>query len=131
MPAETRALTTSEQLRRIARRLLGQPDLHWVVLPPYELPGLAVIGGVLVQNLGRVPAHNVKIDLSFPRGAQDIMREVQVHSDDEYIVRGGGEGRSFTTLRLRTLRPGGTVVVYYSSHAPLQPVVRVSHYEAE
>lgn len=114
--------------RRAIRWVLGQPDLRCVVLPPYDIPGIAVVGGVVVENVGRGVARNVKIDMQFPPESANIMHHVQVVSDDPYILRGGGERHSFVTLRLREMHPGSTVVVYFSSHAVVMPQVKVSHF---
>ncbi|MDQ7029907.1 MAG: hypothetical protein Q9O62_09105 [Ardenticatenia bacterium] len=115
-------------LARAARWLFGQPDLQWMVLPPYDIPGIAVIGCVVVENVGRGVARNVKIELQFPPESAHIMHHVQVVSEDPYILRGGGERHSFMTLRLREMQPGNTVVVYFSSHEVVIPHVKVSHF---
>lgn len=129
MALSTRSLDIVERLKQIGRRLLGWPDLHWIVLPAYEIPGMAVVGGVVVQNLGRGVALNVKVELSFPIESNRLMHQVQVFSEDDYILRGGGEGQRFVTLRLRELQSENVVVVYYASHEPITPDVTVSHFQ--
>ncbi len=128
MSAQTDRSDIKALFQRAVRWILGQPDLRWIILPPYDIPGIAVVGGVLVENVGRGVARNVKIDMQFPHGSSNIMHHVQVVSDDPYILRGGGERHSFVTLRLREMHPGSTVVVYFSSHAVVVPEVRVSHF---
>ena len=129
MTTSSRSLDIVERLKRAGRRLLGWPDLHWLVLPAYEIPGMAVVDGVVVQNMGRGIARNVKIELSFPHESNRLMHQVQVFSQDDYILRGGGEGQRFVTLRLRELRPDNSVVVYFASHEPMTPEVTVSHFQ--
>ena len=57
------------------------------------------------------------------------IRHLQVVSDAEYILRGGGEEHSFATLRLRQIGPGQRVVIYFSGPTRIQPNVSVTHYE--
>ncbi len=111
-----------------SRRRAFEPKLVQAILPPYEIPELIVVGGVIVENRGHAPAHNVKIVLEFDNPVAKI-RHLQVAGDCEYIVRGGGDMESFATLRLRQLGPGKRVVVYYSGPDSAQPKVTVTHYE--
>jgi hypothetical protein len=105
------------------------PQLVQTVLPPYEVPELIVMGGVIVENRGRAPANNVKIVLEYDDAATERIRHLQVLSDAEYILRGGGEQQSFATLRLRQLGPGKRVVIYFSGPTRIQPRVTVTNYE--
>lgn len=113
--------------------LLGQhtprPELTYLILPPYEIPDLIVIGGVVVENRGTAPAHNVKIGLEFPDTDVTKIRHLRVVSDVEYILRGGGELQSFATLRVRRLAPGQRLVIYFSSPTRVLPRVTATHYE--
>lgn len=111
------------------QRNLLTPELTYSILPSYEIPDLIVIGGVVVENRGAAPAHNVKIALEFPDADTTKIRHLQVHSDVEYILRGGGELQSFATLRLRRLAAGQRVVIYFSSPSRVLPRVTATHYE--
>lgn len=111
------------------QRHLPAPDLKYIILPPYEVPDLIVIGGVIVENRGNAPAHNVKIVLEYDGAEANRIRHLQVMSDVEYIVRGGGEHQSFATLRARRLDPGKKLVIYFSGTSAVQPRVTVTHYE--
>lgn len=107
----------------------GTPELVHTVLPPYEVPELIVMGGVIVENRGQGPANNVKIVLEYENAATQKIRHLQVLTDAEYILRGGGEQQSFATLRLRQLGAGQRVVVYFSGPTRILPQVIVTHYE--
>lgn len=105
------------------------PQLVHTVLPPYEVPELIVMGGVVVENRGQAPANNVKIVLEYDNPETQKIRHLQVLTEAEYIVRGGGEQQSFATLRLRQLGAGQRVVVYFSGPTRILPRVTVTHYE--
>jgi hypothetical protein len=105
------------------------PNLSSWVLPPYEVPEIIVIGTVIVENRGNAPANNVKIVLEYEDAETSRIRHLQVESDAEYILRGGGERQSFATLRLRQLHAGQRVVIYFSGPNRIQPRVQVTHYE--
>ena len=114
--------------------ILGQrpklePQLVHTVLPPYEIPELIVVGCVVVENRGSASANNVKIVLEYEQTDSSRIRHLQVVSDAEYILRGGGEHESFATLRLRRLEAGKRVVVYFSGPNRVLPRVSVTHYE--
>ena len=106
-----------------------EPNLSFIVLPPYEIPDLIVIGGVVVENRGTAPAHNVKIVLEYNDSDAIKIHHLQVISDAQYILRGGGERHSFANLRVRRLDPGKKLVIYYSAPRPIQPRVVVTNYE--
>lgn len=105
------------------------PELTYLILPPYEIPDLIVMGGVVVENRGSAPAHNIKIVLEFESADTSKIRHLQVVSDVEYILRGGGELQSFATLRARRLAPGQRVVIYFSGPNRVLPRVTVTNYE--
>ncbi len=105
------------------------PNLVSTVLPPYEVPELIVMGGVIVENRGRAAAHNVKIVLEYEPGSADRIRHLQVFSEADYILRGGGEQESFANLRLRELGAGDHIFIYFSGPTRIQPRVTVTHYE--
>lgn len=106
-----------------------EPDLKYFVLPPYEIPDLIVTGGVVVENRGNAPANNVKIALEYDDADAIKIHHLQVVSDVEYILRGGGERQSFATLRVRRLDAGKRLVIYYSGPRAIQPRVVVTNYE--
>ncbi|MBI4785737.1 MAG: hypothetical protein HY782_01655 [Chloroflexi bacterium] len=110
------------------QNITAAPQLVHTLLPPYEVPELIVMGGVIVENRGRGPAKNVKIVLEYDDASADKIRHLQVVSEAEYILRGGGEQQSFATIRLRQLGPGQRVVVYFSGPTRIQPHVTVTHY---
>lgn len=103
-----------------------QPDLKCLILPPYEIPDLIVTGGVVIENRGAAPANNVKIVMEYESADSKRIRHLQVVSDVEYILLGGGEQQSFATLRLRQLGAGQRLVVYYSGPDKVQPRDRKS-----
>ncbi len=113
----------------LGQRHVSQPNLVHSILPPYEIPDLIVVGCVVVENRGDAPANNVKIILEYEQTDSSRIRHLQVISDDEYILRGGGEHESFATLRLRRLEAGKRVVIYFSGPNRVLPRVSVTHYE--
>ena len=106
-----------------------KPELVHIVLPPYEVPDLIVTGGVLVENRGRAAANNVKIVLEYDGAPTEKIRHLQVISDADYILLGGGEQHSFATIRVRQLSAGQRLVIYFSGPDRVQPRVKVTHYE--
>lgn len=111
------------------QRSVASPNLQFMLLPPYEVPDLIVMGGVVVENRGSAPAHNVKIVLEYTGADANRIRHLQIVSDVEYILRGGGEHQTFANLRVRRLDPGKKLIVYYSGTSAVQPRVTVTHYE--
>lgn len=107
----------------------AEPQLVHLVLPPYEIPELIVVSGVVVENRGTAPANNIKIVLEYENAETDKIRHLEVISDAEYILRGGGEHQSFATLRVRQLGAGQRVFIYFSGPTCIQPRVSVTHYE--
>ena len=105
---------------------MNAPD--FTLLPPYDIPGLITVSAVLVQNRTPQPLKNIRIHVEYDPEASRI-HHIQIISDDEYILRGGGETHSFATLRLRQMRAGGKVVVYFAASRPIQPVVAVTSWE--
>lgn len=115
--------------RALRDRVYGSPELTWILLPPYEVPGMAVVGSVLVENRGRTTAYNVKIELVYGVEGGRVIHHMEIVSDEEYLVRGGGDLHSFVTLRLREMRPGTRVVIYVASHDRIIPDVSVTFYQ--
>jgi hypothetical protein len=115
--------------RKLLNQVRGLPDLTWILLPPYEIPGMAVISSVMVENRGRGKALNVKIELSYGAENGHVIHHMEILSDDPYIVRGGGDRHSFVTVRLREMRPGSLVIIYFASHDLVTPNVSVTSYQ--
>lgn len=100
-------------------------SLHHMILPPYDIPGVIVVSGVLAENRTNKSVNNIRIHIEYdPTEAH--LHHIQIVSDDEYILRGGGEGNTFATVRLRQVRPGGRVVVYFAATKPIDPKVEVT-----
>jgi hypothetical protein len=125
----SRAPVPGGEVAPVSKKQVVAPRLVQTVLPPYEIPELIVMGGLIVENRGQGPANNIKIVLEYDDPVADKIRHFQVVTDAEYILRGGGEQQSFVTLRLRRLDGGQRVVLYYSGPTQVQPRVTVTHYE--
>jgi hypothetical protein len=123
-----------EALAPLARRLAWskpatESDLRYTILPPYEIPGIIVITGLLVENLGDEAARNVRIEVSYDGTAVAMIHHMQVMSDEDYILRGGGEQHAFATIRLRAMSPGSKVFIYMATSDTVEPEVKVSSFE--
>lgn len=103
---------------------------YFTLLPPYDIPGVIVVSGLLVENREKKPLRNIRIHIEYDPEASRI-HHIQITSDDEYILRGGGENTSFATIRLREMRAGGTVVVYFAASRPVKPVVSVTSWNGQ
>ncbi len=103
------------------------PRIVHTVLPPYEVPDLIAIGGVIVENRGRALAQNVIVTCKFPDGSIEKIRNLHIVSDAKYVLRDGGEEKSFLTLRIRRLVPGQNLIVYFSGSNRNQPQVNVTY----
>ena len=126
--------TIKKALSPLVRRLAwtkptAESDLCYTVLPPYEIPGIIVITGLLVENRGQEAAHNVRIDIDYGGTSVSMIHHMQVMSDEDYILRGGGEEYSFATIRLREMSPGNKVFVYMAASDTVTPEVKVSSFE--
>ena len=108
---------------------LEVPELVHFVLPPYEVPDLIVIGGVVIENHGRAPANNVKIALEYDDPNVKRIRHLQVEGDVEYILLSGGDLHSFATLRVKQFHVGQRMFIYFSGPDRVSPNVKVTHYE--
>ncbi len=113
----------------LGQRATPAPDLQYLILPPYEIPELIVIGGVVVENRGSAPANNVKVALEYDETDATRIHYLHVVSEVDYILRGGGESHTFATLRVRKLDAGKRLVIYFSGSHPIQPRVIVTNYE--
>ncbi len=101
-----------------------KPDVTWVLLPPYDITGMAVVSGLLVENQGWNDAENVYISLTYKD--QRFITHMQVISDEPYELEGGGPRDSYLAVRLPQLRTGKKVVVYVASHTEQEAKVSVS-----
>ncbi len=123
-----------ETLAPLARRLSWRrphPEsaLRYTLLPPYEIPNIIVVTGLIVENCGHQPAHNVNVTISYPEESESIIHHMQVVSETEYVLRGGGEQRRFAQIRLREMAPDSKLFVYMAASHPILPEVKVSSYE--
>lgn len=101
-----------------------KPDVTWMLLPPYDITGMAVVSGLLVENQGWNDAENVYISLTYKD--QRFITHMQVISDEPYELEGGGPRDSHLTVQLPQLRAGKKVVVYVASHTEQEANVSVS-----
>ena len=106
------------------------PDLDWVLLPPYDIPNVIVVSGLLVENRTAQPLQNVRIHIEYDPSAS-LIHHMQIVADDEYILRGGGETHAFATLRLRQMGPHAKVVVYFAASRPVNPMVSVTTWRGQ
>lgn len=112
----------------IWREWYSRPRLVHMLLPPYEIPDVILIGGVMVENRGHVPAPNVRVNIQFDQDASAKIHHLSVQSTEPYILRGGGERHNFAAIRLRELRPRRQVFVYWAAADRFQPQVTVTFY---
>jgi len=108
---------------------LNVPHLSHILLPAYEIPDVILVSGVMVENRGRQPAPNVKITIQFPGDAAAMIHHLKVQSAENTVLRSGGERFSFATVSLRSLRPHGTVFMYWAAAHDVQPKVNVTSYQ--
>ena len=101
---------------------------QFIILPPYEIPGVIVMSGVLAENRTAQPLNNIRIHIEYDP-TQAHLHHIQIVADDEYILRGGGGGSSFATVRLRQMRAGGKVFVYFAATKPIDPKVSVTSWD--
>lgn len=101
-----------------------KPDVTWMLLPPYDITGMAVVSGLLVENQGWNDAENVYISLTYKD--ERFITHMEVISDEPYELKGGGPRDSYLTVQLPQLRAGKKVVVYVASHTEQKADVIVS-----
>lgn len=101
-----------------------KPEVTWMLLPPYDITGMAVVSGLLVENQGWNDAENVYISLTYKD--QRFITHMEVISDDPYELEGGGPRDSHLIVQLPQLRAGKKVVVYVASHTEQKADVVVS-----
>jgi hypothetical protein len=95
----------------------------WMLLPPYDIPGMAVVSGVLVENQGEQDATHVHIKLRYT--GERFITHMQVLSDDIYELEGGSPRDSFVNIQLPLFRAGAKVVMYVAGHNVQTPDVQV------
>ena len=122
-----------EALRPLTRRLSwskpAESGVCYTILPPYDIPSLVVVTGLLVENRGAQDAHNVRVHISYDGTSVAMIHHMQVVSDEDYILRGGGEQHRFATIRLRQMSPGSKLFVYMATSDTVVPEIQVSTYE--
>ncbi len=111
------------------QREINVPRLASTSLPPYDIPDVSLVGGVMIENRGRATAPNVKIEIQYGQGDSVRIQHMHIASDEPYIMRSGGEQHSFANIRLRQLGPGKKVVVYWSAGQEFQPSVSVTSFQ--
>ncbi len=114
-----------------ARSRLSVPRLSYIPLPPYEVPNIILVGGLLVENRGRATAPNVKIEINYDQSDAIKIQHMHVASDEPYILRGGGEQYNFATIRLRELRPRRRVFVYWAAGDEFRPRITVTSFQQQ
>lgn len=113
----------------IWQRVVNAPHLVHLSLPPYEIPDVIIVGGVVVENRGRSVAPNVKISVEFDHESYSKIHHLDVQTTEAYVVRGGGEQHNFATLRVKEMAPLSKVVVYWAASHLVQPRISVSSYQ--
>ncbi len=111
------------------QRKINIPRLVYTPLPPYDVPEVILVGGLVVENRGRAAAPNVKIEVHYDRLDSAKIQHMHVESDEPYILRGGGEQFNFATIRLRALPPGKKLFVYWTAGQQFQPRIRVTSFK--
>ena len=110
------------------QREINIPRLTFTALPPYDVPDVILVGGVIVENRGRAIAHNVKVEVSYDEQGSVKIQHMHVESDAPYILRGGGEQFNFATIRLRELGPDKKLFLYWAAGQEFKPRINVTSY---
>lgn len=111
------------------RRAAQSPYLIHTLLPPYDIPDVILVGGVIIENRGGASALNVKVEINYEAESAKI-QHIHVESEEPYILRGGGEQYNFATIRLGTFGPSKKIFVYWASGAKFQPRVSVTSFQS-
>ncbi len=111
------------------QRQINVPHITYVVFPPYDVPDVILVGGLLVENRGRASALNVKIDIQYDHADTGRIQHMHVTSDDPYILRGGGEQYNFANIRLRELRPHKRLFVFWAAGEEFKPSITVTSFQ--
>ncbi len=105
------------------------PVLMHTQLPPYEIPDVILVGGVVVENRGRKPAPNVKITIQFDPQEATMIHHLQVKGAENAILRSGGERHNFATVSIKTLPPKGTLILYWAAARAIVPKITLTSYQ--
>lgn len=105
------------------------PLLTYTPLPPYEIPDVILVGGVLVENRGRQSAPNLKIAIRFEGKNAPMIHHMKVQSAENAVLRSGGERHTFADISARSLRAHGKIVVYWAAAQDVQPQIVVTSYQ--
>jgi hypothetical protein len=100
-----------------------------MLLPAYDITGMAVVSGLLVENQGEEDVPNVYISLKYPDAR--FITHMDVVTDEAYDLEGGGPRDSYVTVQLPVIRPGKIVVVYVAGHTEQKPEVIVALQSSE
>ncbi len=111
------------------QRRINVPHITYVVFPPYDVPDVILVGGLVVENRGRASALNVKIDIQYEHADTGRIQHMHVTSEDPYILRGGGEQYNFANIRLRELRPRKRLFVFWAAGEQFQPRITVTSFQ--
>jgi hypothetical protein len=95
----------------------------WMLLPPYDIPGMAVVSGLLVENQGEQDATHVHIKLNYT--GERFITHMSVVSDDTYEMEGGSPRDSYVNIQLPLFHAGAKVVIYVAGHNVQMPDVHV------
>lgn len=99
-------------------------NVTWLLLPPYDIPGMAVVSGLLVENQGLAAAEDVFVSLTYE--GERFISHMEVVCDEPFEQEGGGPRDSHVTMKLHRLPPGGKIVVYVAGHNVQVPEVVVA-----
>lgn len=104
------------------------PRLVHTLLPPYEVPDVILVGGVIVENRGRAAAPNVRVNIQFEGMLPSKIHHLDVQSAQPYVLRAGGEQFDFATIRFRELSPYSKVFIYWAASDRVQPRITVTSF---
>jgi hypothetical protein len=105
------------------------PRLTYTLLPPYEIPDVILISGVIVENRGRQPAPNIKIEIEFGGEQAPMIHHMHVAGSENAVLRSGGERHTFANISAKQLRPRGKIVVYWAAAQNMPPQITVTSYQ--
>ncbi len=105
------------------------PRLWHTQLPPYEVPDVILVGGVVIENRGRQSAPNVKVTIQFDPQAATMIHHLQVKGAENAILRSGGERHNFATVSVKTLPPKGTLILYWAAAREVVPQITLTSYQ--
>lgn len=124
MTEPNRWLARVGQFLGLAANGSAASGVTWLLLPPYDIPEMAVVSGLLVENQGTQAEHDIYVELAFPEG--HVISHMEVSSDAPLDIEGGTPRDSRVALRLPELSAGSRVVLYVAGHSPAVPEVVVA-----